>query len=355
MLAAEQALDAKVHGLKGLAALTMISNKIAFAWLAGYLCLNLGMTVLNKALLQTYGWHHPETLALWHYTVTAVGSVFVVRVLGTIKPAKLDATVYPKLLAFSLLFNVNILMSNVSLNLVSMATHQVVRALVPGFTVAISFLWLGKSYSNKILQSLGVIFFGVCLYTSKGELTASSYGLLLTLLGAFLASLKGVVSNVFMVGPLKLHPLDLVHYMSSLAALQLLVYLSYTGELSKALADLEGVEHDGVLPLKLALTLNGCGAFFLNLASFNANRANTPLAINIAAILKQVLAIVFGIVVFGVHVSLVGVAGVCVTGIGITRYARESYRERAIASAVQGKPVQMNGGMNGDTDKSDKV
>lgn len=45
---------------------------------------------------------------------------------------------------FSLLFNVNIWLSNFSLNLVTMAMHQVVRALVPGFTVLLGILFLGK-------------------------------------------------------------------------------------------------------------------------------------------------------------------------------------------------------------------
>ena len=42
--------------------------------------------------------------------------------------------------------------------------------------------------------------------------------------------------------PLNLHPLDLVQYMSCLAALQLLTWLYFSGELGVALADLIAID-----------------------------------------------------------------------------------------------------------------
>lgn len=59
--------------------------------------------------------------------------------------AKLERKDHMTLFAFSLLFNVNIWLSNYSLNLVTMAMHQVVRALVPAFTVMLSIPFLGKT------------------------------------------------------------------------------------------------------------------------------------------------------------------------------------------------------------------
>ena len=59
---------------------------------------------------------------------------------------KLERRDYLTLFVFSLLFNVNIWLSNYSLNLVTMAMHQVVRAMVPAFTVMLSVPLLGKRY-----------------------------------------------------------------------------------------------------------------------------------------------------------------------------------------------------------------
>lgn len=104
-------------------------------------------------------------------------------------------TAHRKLFLFSILFNVNILISAVSLHMVSMALHQIIRALVPAFTVVIMLVWERKHYPPEILFSLAVIFAGVTIYAMKGEVDYTIFGLLLTLSGAFLAALK-VCGNI---------------------------------------------------------------------------------------------------------------------------------------------------------------
>ena len=163
-----------------------------------------GVTLMNRSGFQSYKWPYPSSLALWHYTCTSIGSIFLVRVMRVTTPAKLKRDEHLKMLAFSCLFNVNIWFSNYSLNLVSMAMHQMIRALVPACTVVISFFWLRKRYvfnafdfkhshtwipvscsilcqlifwlsrftplhrySSNVLASLGVIFLGVCIYSYK--------------------------------------------------------------------------------------------------------------------------------------------------------------------------------------------
>jgi hypothetical protein len=69
-----------------------------------------------------------------------------VYVYGT--QVKLERKDHLTLFVFSLLFNVNIWLSNYSLNLVTMAMHQVVRAMVPAFTVMLSVPLLGKRYEH---------------------------------------------------------------------------------------------------------------------------------------------------------------------------------------------------------------
>jgi hypothetical protein len=113
---------------------------------------------------------------------------------------------------------------------VSMALHQIVRALVPAFTVITMYFWLHKKYAIQIHFSLLTIFLGVGIYAWKGEIDYTAYGMSLTLFGAFLAALKTVATNVFMVGSLKLHPLDLLQYMCLYASLQMLAVLAFDGE-----------------------------------------------------------------------------------------------------------------------------
>ena len=67
-------------------------------------------------------------------------------------------------------------------------------------------------------------------------------GLFLTFFGAFLAALKGVLTNVFMVGPLRLHPLDLICHMSVHASIQLAIVLYLSGSLQASITSLFAME-----------------------------------------------------------------------------------------------------------------
>lgn len=168
------------------------------AWLTAYIALNLMTTVLNKFIMKTFDFPYPIALSLWHYTCSSIGSLTLLHGCKYIPTAKLDREAHIKLFLFSVLFNINILISVLSLNMVSMALHQIIRALVPAFTVIICYFMLGKTYPKEILASLAVIFIGVSVYAGKGEVSYTMQGLMVTALGGFLAALKGVMTNIFM-------------------------------------------------------------------------------------------------------------------------------------------------------------
>jgi len=305
-------------------------------WLVGYIVINLTVTFLNKGLFQNYSWPYPTALALWHYTCTSIGSLTIVNGFKVVSPAKLERRDHIILFVFSLLFNVNIWLSNYSLNLVTMAMHQVVRALVPAFTVILSMALLGNTYTKRRLFSLVVIFFGVCMYAAEGEVGGSYYGVAMTTLGAFLAATKGVVTNLLMVGRLKLHPFDLVRYTSTYSAIVLFVVTWYTGILEEALESVFNREPGS--GIQGALLFNGVGAFCLNIVSFVANKKTSPLAMNIGGITKQVLAIVLGILLFGTVLSPKSQIGVVIVIGGIVFYARESHLAKK--TPVSDKPKE---------------
>jgi hypothetical protein len=64
----------------------------------------------------------------------------------------------------------------------------------------------------------------------------------MTVAGCVTAAAKGVITNLFMVGSLKLHPMDLLTYTSTLSAIQLLAVVAYNGELQEALG-VRGTSH----------------------------------------------------------------------------------------------------------------
>ena len=74
------------------------------------------------------------------------------------------------------------------------------------------------------------------------------------------------------------------------------------------------------------LLINGIGAFALNIVSFQANKIVAPLAVSIAGISKQVLAILAGIIIFRTPMTAVSLLGVVITSIGIAWYTLASLR-----------------------------
>ena len=93
------------------------------------------------------------------------------------------------LVAFSVLFTVNIAVSNVSLAMVSIPFHQIMRSTCPVFTVLIYRLRYKRSYSPRTYLSLVPVVLGVALAT-YGDYYFTTMGFYLTLLGVVLAAIK---------------------------------------------------------------------------------------------------------------------------------------------------------------------
>ncbi|KAJ3196230.1 hypothetical protein HK101_009693 [Irineochytrium annulatum] len=243
-------------------------------------------------------------------------------------------------LAYSILFTTNIGVSNLSLQMVSLPLHQIVRSTNPAVTLVLEWVLLGKMVkSNLTLISLLMVILGVAM-TTLGEYDFSGPGLVLTLIGVFLSSLKGVVTNVLLAGPFDYKPVDLLHRMSGLSAIQCLLISIGSGEMAACIAFLGQVDrplvhgvsdgdsdlrvyaafeggmsspdttvreagvgsiaeasesHAGLRAVILALTVNGLMAFAMNLVSFSANRKLGALSMTVAGNVKQSLTIAISV------------------------------------------------------------
>ncbi|CAE6541278.1 unnamed protein product [Rhizoctonia solani] len=185
-------------------------------WLALYLACNLALTLHNKYILNDFPF--PWLLTALHAFCAAVGSWICVWQ-GVFEPAPLNHPTTPLLALFSLLYSANIAASNASLQLVSIATHQVVRAATPLFVIG--FAWIGRSRFNLLrpgsnramdrgipakrraeclgvpsakLKSLTPVILGV-IFATYGDYSYTRAGLALTLLGTALAALKTMLAS----------------------------------------------------------------------------------------------------------------------------------------------------------------
>ncbi|KAI9303802.1 triose-phosphate transporter family-domain-containing protein [Cunninghamella echinulata] len=280
----------------------------SMVWLGLYFFFNLTLTLYNKIILSLFDFPYPWALTAVHTFCGAIGS-FIFWKSDLFTPSQLGERENIVMLLFSFLYTINIAISNVSLNLVSVPFHQVVRAMTPVFTIMLSVMFLSKSYSSLTYISLFPVIAGVA-FATFGDYNYTAMGFFLTVLGTILAAVKTVVTNRVQVGKLKLHPLDLLLRMSPLACFQTLLYSYATGEMTLVK---EFMVTKATWSFLFVLLINGVLAFFLNVVSFTANKKTSALTMTVAGNVKQVLSIVLAVIIFKYPLTWMNSIGILLT------------------------------------------
>ncbi|KAL8962271.1 MAG: hypothetical protein Q9183_005180 [Haloplaca sp. 2 TL-2023] len=277
-----------------------------------YFLFSLGLTLYSKEVMIVFKF--PFLLTALHCGATYMGTS-IMHARGYFTPKILTNQDTAKLSAFSLLYTANVAVSNASLAIVSVPFHQTVRAITPVFTVAIYRLVYGGTYGRATYWSLLPVILGVML-TSYGDMSASTVGFLLTILGAFLAALKTVATNRLQTAGLHLSAVELLHRMSPIACFQSLFVAYLVGEFSRFQPGSMSVT------AVLALLGNGAIAFGLNVASFEANGRAGALTMTIAANVKQVLTVALSVVIWDLALGATNALGIALTLVGGALYGR---------------------------------
>lgn len=305
-----------------------LRSKLLF--LAAYFALNLGLTLSNKALLGKAKF--PWLLTTLHASSTSIGC-FLWMGFGSLKLTRLGRQENLVLVAFSVLFTLNIAISNVSLSMVSVPFHQIMRSTCPIVTIWIYRLVYGRTYSKSTYFSMIPLILGVALATA-GDYYCTLIGFVLTALGVVLAAVKTVATNRLMTGSLALSAMEVLLRMSPLAAIQCVVYATITGEVTRfRQAYSEGQFSNS---FGLALAANAVIAFALNLVSFQTNKVAGALTMTVCANVKQALTIALGIVLFHLEVGPLNAVGTVITMVGAVWYSKvelDNKRARARAAA----------------------
>ncbi|EME38745.1 hypothetical protein DOTSEDRAFT_160388, partial [Dothistroma septosporum NZE10] len=281
-----------------------------------YFVLNLALTLSNKLVLQAA--KYPWLLTFTHSSTTTLGC-FLLQRMGYFQSIKLSSRDNITLAAFSCLFTANIATSNISLGVVSIPFHQVLRSTVPVVTIVIYRFVYGRHYNQQTYWTMLPLVGGVGLATF-GDYYFTPRGFSLTFLGVLLAAIKSIASNRLMTGR-NMSALELLYRMSPLAAVQSLTCAYVEGELGQA----KGRFDTGELLTKGFLFLvitNMLMAFMLNSFSFYTNKIAGALTISVCANLKQVLTIAIGIVMFGVQVSPIHGVGMLIALVGAAWYSK---------------------------------
>jgi hypothetical protein len=259
-------------------------------WLLLWTANNVGVTLLNKAAFATVDFHYPYFLSFIHMVCNSMGSYMVFRSmdqdtrtgrtgifqqwLGNIERKELDASGKKSIIAFSVIFSLNIAIGNVSLRHVSVNFNQVMRSLVPAITIAMGFC-LGKNISSGRMMAVIPVVFGVAMAV-WGDMTFSALGFFYTSMCVLLAAMKVVASGEMLTGTLKLHPVDLLGHMAPLALLQCVILSYLTGEIN-AIASRSDL-YTGYYPMTVVI-MSGILSFSLNICSLMANKMTSPLTL----------------------------------------------------------------------------
>ncbi|KAK4046778.1 hypothetical protein OIO90_006444 [Microbotryomycetes sp. JL221] len=297
------------------------------SWLVMYFAFNLGLTLYNKLVLQ--GFPFAWTLTAIQMLGGTLGTQIALA-RGFFTQARLTTREGMIMVAFSVLYTINIAVSNLSLGLVSVPFHQVVRAMTPLFTIVLAAVLYGKRHSRDTYLALIPVVAGV-VFATYGDYSATAWGFILTLIGTLLAALKTIVTNRVQVGRLKLHPLDLLIRMSPLAFCQCVFFGWSSGELDRVriYSATEMTQRKAI-----ALAMNGAIAFGLNVVSFTANKKTSALTMTVAANVKQVLTIVLAVLIFNVQLNPMNLFGISLTLIGGAWYAKVELQEKQSRSAA---------------------
>ncbi|KAK5942279.1 hypothetical protein PMZ80_004842 [Knufia obscura] len=315
----------------------MVSTKQKLVALLGYFLCNIGLTVYNKAVLGKFTF--PWLLTALHAAATSIGCGTMLG-LGYFQTTKLSGRENLALLGFSLLYTVNIAVSNVSLAMVSVPFHQVVRGTTPLVTTMIYRFVYGRTFSSATYLSLVPIILGVSIAT-YGDMVYTRTGFAMTFLGVILAALKTIITNRMMTGRLALSFWELLLRMSPLACVQALIFASIQGEMAASIKLLR----NGLLAAPTGATAlptppraptmlvpillgNGALAFFLNISSFRTNKIAGALTMTVCANIKQCLTIALGIVLFDATVTPTNLCGIVIALGGGAAYSFVELRSK---------------------------
>ncbi|KAL6049632.1 Integral membrane protein [Balamuthia mandrillaris] len=291
--------------------------------LVTWLLLNVSLTLLNKAVFSFGDFTFPLALSAVHMLITGVSSWFFVEQLRWFpRNENIDEKGQRMLWAFSFLFSFNIVVGNASLRWVSVSLVQIIRAVIPGMTMVLSYFILGKTSSLALILSMIPICLGVML-TVQGDVEYTALGFFVTTFGSFLSALKVVVCNKFLVGKYKMNPFDLLVRVSGPALLQMLV-LSYFLEWEGIQSKWEQVKDVRVLS---SIFLSGVMAFLLNVTNFYTNQLTSPLTLTVAGNVKQIITIILSIVIFQNIVTATSGIGMVITIFGAAIYSYLSYKK----------------------------
>lgn len=321
--------DIKIEHGYGVRRMVESKHLVFLMWIV----LSLVFTLYSKWLMSMY-FPYPITMSLVHMLAASVLSHVFGGVVsrkfggksGTSATGGLSSQEKKGILVFSIVVAINIWFSNASLHLVSISLHQMARTTIPLFTMVLGVLFFKHKYRLAQIPPVVLVIVGVAV-TVKGTPELSLYGLLIVFMGCCVSSLKGILAQKLQVENLKINPIVMLQYVGPVASLTLGFFSVVFGEMHRISRHGENMNRVVLLMTSVFLVFSGILAFVLNVLSFMSSSVVTPLAMNIAGNVKQLLTCLLGCIIFGSLVTDKLILGILLTSLGALWYSLGKQRE----------------------------
>ena len=284
---------------------------------ASWFTCNIGVLLLNKYLLSTFGFRRPVTLTALHMLACSLLSAAV----GTWCIPRQEVQSQQqlaKIATLALLFISSVVMGNVSLRYIPVSFNQAIGSTTPFFTAVFAALIQSKVEHWVTYATLIPVIAGIVLATSA-ELSFHPTGFSAALLATSARALKTVVQAVLLSTPEeKMDSMNLLMYMAPITLLALLpaAALLEPGALED-LGRLAGESYWFVA----ALLVNCCVAYLTNLLNFLVTKHTSALTIQVLGNFKGVVAVMVSLLLFRNPVTVTGMVGYALSVMGVIAYS----------------------------------
>jgi drug/metabolite transporter (DMT)-like permease len=163
---------------------------------AAYIGISLALTLSSKAMFGAWKFPHPFVITLLHMVFSHLGSAAFLLASGR-RSTRMTSARIRRLAIYSVLFCLNIVMSNWSLKLLPVSMHQTMGTLTPLATMATSVAVLAYAYTWKHYACMFAIVLSAVLATA-GEMDANTAGMLVALVTCCVSAGKSVASKLLL-------------------------------------------------------------------------------------------------------------------------------------------------------------
>ncbi|XP_013620841.1 PREDICTED: probable sugar phosphate/phosphate translocator At3g11320 isoform X1 [Brassica oleracea var. oleracea] len=253
----------------------------------------MGVLLLNKYLLSSYGFKYPIFLTMCHMTSCSLLSYVAIAWMRMVPMQTVRSRVQLlKIAALSLVFCVSVVFGNISLRFLPVSFNQAIGATTPFFTAVFAYL-----------------------ITLKREAWLTYVTLVPVVTGVVIAS--GVME--------KLNSMNLLLYMAPIAVVFL---LSATLIMEKNVVGITIALARDDFRIVWYLLFNSALAYFVNLTNFLVTKHTSALTLQVLGNAKGAVAVVVSILIFKNPVSVTGMLGYSLTVCGVILYSEAKKRSK---------------------------